>query len=41
MKKKCIVATESLPGWAAEAGHEVTIIEQLSESTWTITVKKK
>lgn len=37
----CTQATESIPRWAAEAGHEVTNFEQLSEATWTITVKKK
>ncbi|RID88252.1 sulfurtransferase TusA family protein [Peribacillus asahii] len=37
----CTQATESLPRWAAEAGHTVTNFEQLSEASWTITVKKK
>ena len=37
----CTQATESIPRWAAEAGHEVTNFEQLDEASWTITVKKK
>lgn len=37
----CTQATESIPRWAAEEGHEVTSFEQLNEATWTITVRKK
>ncbi|KMY51337.1 sulfurtransferase TusA family protein [Peribacillus loiseleuriae] len=37
----CTQATESLPRWAAEAGHTVTNFEQIGEATWTITVQKK
>jgi TusA-related sulfurtransferase len=37
----CTQATESIPRWAAEAGHTVTNYEQLSEAAWTISVKKK
>ncbi|MFB5676946.1 sulfurtransferase TusA family protein [Paenibacillus terreus] len=37
----CTQATESIPRWAAEAGHEVTNYEQLDEAQWTITVQKK
>lgn len=37
----CTQATESIPRWAAEAGHEVTRFEQLSEATWAISVTKK
>ncbi|WP_018663907.1 sulfurtransferase TusA family protein [Heyndrickxia acidiproducens] len=37
----CTQATESIPRWAAEAGHTVTNFEQLDEAAWTITVKKK
>lgn len=37
----CTQATESIPRWAAEAGHTVTNYEQLDEAAWTITVKKK
>lgn len=37
----CTQATESIPRWAAEAGHEVTNYEQLDEAQWTITIQKK
>lgn len=37
----CTQATESLPRWAAEAGHQVTNYEQLGDATWTITIQKK
>ncbi|MEK3799445.1 sulfurtransferase TusA family protein [Peribacillus sp. FSL H8-0477] len=37
----CTQATETLPRWAAEAGHTVTNYEQLDEASWTITVQKK
>ncbi|MCU9614614.1 sulfurtransferase TusA family protein [Caldibacillus lycopersici] len=37
----CTQATESIPRWAAEAGHTVTNFEQLDVAAWTITVKKK
>lgn len=37
----CTQATESIPRWAAEAGHKVTNYEQLGEAAWTITVQKK
>ena len=37
----CTQATETIPRWAAEAGHSVTNYEQLSDAAWTITVKKK
>ncbi|NCG69051.1 oxidoreductase [Bacillus coagulans] len=37
----CTQATESIPRWAAEAGHTVTNFEQLDEAAWTITVRKK
>jgi len=36
----CTQATESIPRWAAEAGHSVTNYEQLSDAAWTITIKK-
>ena len=36
----CTQGTESIPRWAAEAGHEVTNYEQLGEAAWTITIKK-
>jgi TusA-related sulfurtransferase len=37
----CTQATESIPRWAAEAGHNITNYEQLSDAAWTITVQKK
>lgn len=37
----CTQATESIPRWAAEAGHQVTNYEQLGDAAWTITVQKK
>lgn len=37
----CTQATESIPRWAAEAGHTVTNYEQIDVAAWTITVKKK
>ena len=36
----CTQGTESIPRWAAEAGHEVTSYEQVGEAAWTITIKK-
>jgi len=36
----CTQATESIPRWAAESGHEVTNFEQIDVAAWTITVKK-
>ena len=37
----CTQGTESIPRWAAEAGHEVTNYEQVGEAAWTITIKKR
>lgn len=37
----CTQATDSIPRWAAEEGHEVTNFEQIDIAAWTITVKKK
>ena len=37
----CTQATESIPRWAAEAGHAVTNFEQIDDASWTITVQKK
>ena len=37
----CTQGTESIPRWAAEAGHTVTNYEQLGDAAWTITIKKK
>lgn len=36
----CTQATEAIPRWAVESGHEVTNFEQVSDAHWTITVKK-
>lgn len=36
----CTQATESIPRWAAEEGHEVTNFEQMDLATWSITIKK-
>lgn len=37
----CTQATESIPRWAAEAGHTITNYQQIDDASWTITVKKK
>jgi len=37
----CTQATEAIPRWAVEEGHEVTNFEQSGDAQWTITVKKK
>lgn len=37
----CTQGTESIPRWAAEAGHTVTNFEQIDEAAWTISIKKK
>lgn len=37
----CTQGTESIPRWAAEAGHIVTNFEQIDEALWTITIQKK
>ncbi len=37
----CTQATESIPVWAAEEGHEVVEFEQLDDAVWTITLRKK
>lgn len=36
----CTQATESIPAWAAEAGHPVTDYRKLGSAGWTITVQK-
>ena len=36
----CTQATDSLPRWAAENGHEVTDFVKRGAAEWTITVKK-
>jgi len=37
----CTQATETIPRWAAEAGHAISNFEQIGEAAWTITVVKK
>ena len=37
----CTQATETIPRWAAEAGHTISNFEQIGEAAWTITVVKK
>ncbi|MET0959384.1 MAG: sulfurtransferase TusA family protein [Psychrobacillus psychrotolerans] len=37
----CTQATDTIPRWAAEEGHNVTNYEQVSDAAWTITVQKK
>ncbi|MCL1935131.1 MAG: sulfurtransferase TusA family protein [Defluviitaleaceae bacterium] len=37
----CPEATENLPRWAAESGHEVTNFDTISEGVWTVSIKKK
>lgn len=36
----CTQATEAIPRWAVEEGHEVTNFEQIDDAEWTITIKK-
>ncbi|MCG7426244.1 sulfurtransferase TusA family protein [Helcobacillus massiliensis] len=36
----CTQATDSIPAWAASAGHDVTEFRQLDAATWSITVQK-
>lgn len=36
----CTQATEAIPQWAAEDGHEVTDFQEAGEASWQITVKK-
>lgn len=37
----CTQATDTIPRWAAEEGHNVTNYEQVGGAAWTITVQKK
>ncbi len=37
----CTQATETIPRWAAEAGHTISNFEQISDAAWTITIVKK
>lgn len=36
----CTQATDALPQWAAEAGHEVVAFDRTRDAGWTITVRK-
>ena len=36
----CTQATDSLPQWAADDGHEVVAFDRTGEAGWTITVRK-
>ncbi|HLQ81190.1 MAG TPA: sulfurtransferase TusA family protein [Brachybacterium sp.] len=36
----CTQATDSLPQWAAEDGHEVVAFDRTGDAGWTITVRK-
>ena len=37
----CTQATDTIPRWAAEAGHTISNFEQIGEAAWTITIVKK
>ena len=41
IKFDCTQATDTIPRWAAEAGHTISNFEQIGEAAWTITVVKK
>ena len=41
IKFDCTQATETIPRWAAEAGHTITNFEQIGEAAWSITIQKK
>ena len=36
----CTQATEALPQWAAEDGHDVVSFDRAGDAGWTITVRK-
>lgn len=36
----CAQATETLPRWAAEAGHHVELFEQTGDACWQIQIRK-
>ncbi len=36
----CTQATEAIPQWAAEEGHDITDFQQVGDAAWSITVKK-
>jgi TusA-related sulfurtransferase len=37
----CTQATETIPRWAAEAGHHITKFEKTGPAQWSITLQKK
>ncbi|MDO5663202.1 MAG: sulfurtransferase TusA family protein [Brachybacterium sp.] len=36
----CTQATEAIPQWAAQAGHDVVHFDRTGDAGWTITVRK-
>lgn len=36
----CTQATQALPAWAADAGHEVTDFRKVGKASWSIRVRK-
>ena len=36
----CTQATEAIPQWAADAGHDVVAFDRAGDAGWTITVRK-
>lgn len=36
----CAQATENIPRWAAEAGHDVVHFAQKGDAAWTMTIQK-
>jgi len=36
----CTQATESLPRWAVQNGHEVVAFEQIGDAQWQIRIRK-
>ncbi|APX32955.1 oxidoreductase [Brachybacterium sp. P6-10-X1] len=36
----CTQATDSLPQWAAEDGHDVVAFDRVGDAGWSITVRK-
>ena len=36
----CTQATESIPQWAADAGHDVVAFDRTGDAGWTIIVRK-
>lgn len=37
----CTQATESIPYWAAQEGHQVTEYDQRGDASWSITLRKR